>query len=145
MDDMRGDPTACLILIVDDEQDVLQFAATSLKDFGYRTLTATSADEAIEHLNERSKEIDLVITDVRMPGEMDGAELAFTARSRWPTIGLIVLSGYFDPKASRLPMGCAFLAKPYRLSDLLLMVDQQLGFLNVAKPSSRTGLPATTA
>lgn len=135
-DDIRGGGTACLILVVEDEPHVLQFAVTTLEDFGYRTLTAANAAEALEHLNERSSDIDLIVTDVKMPGEMDGAELAFTVRSRWPTIGLIVVSGYFDPKISRLPMGCAFLPKPYRLPDLRLVVDQQLGFLSVAKPAS---------
>jgi len=136
-DDVQGAGAACLILVVEDEPQVLQFAVTALEDFGYRTLTATNAAEALEHLNQRSRDIDLVVTDVKMPGDMDGAELAFTVHSRWPTIGLIVLSGYFDPKISRLPMGCAFLAKPYRLPDLLLMINQQLGFLSVAKPASK--------
>ena len=134
-DDIRTGGTACLILVVEDERHVLQMAVSALEDFGYRTLTATNAAEALELLNERSSDIHLIVSDVKMPGEMDGAELAFTVRSRWPTIGLVVVSGYFDPKISRLPMGCAFLAKPYRLADLRLVVDQQLGFLSVARPA----------
>ena len=118
-----------LILVVDDEPDIRRFAADALTNCGYRTIAAASAAEAMDHLQTGHSGIDLLFTDVKMPGEMDGAELAFTVRSRWPTIGLIVVSGYFDPKVSRLPMGCGFLAKPYRFAELNALVEQQLGFL----------------
>lgn len=137
-DQQKGAPP-CLILVVDDEPHVRQFAIDALEGFGYRTLEAASAVEALQYLSQRSSDIDLVFTDVKMPGEMDGAELAFTVRSRWPTIGLVAVSGYFDPKVSRLPIGCAFLAKPYRLSELQLIIDQQLGFLGSAGTATQLG------
>lgn len=139
MGDQQNGVPPCLILVVEDEPNVRQFAVDALEGFGYRTLAAASGAEALEHLTQRSSDIDLVFTDVKMPGEMDGAELAFTVRSRWPTIGLVAVSGYFDPKVSRLPMGCAFLAKPYRLSELQLIIDQQLGFLGSVRTTSQRG------
>lgn len=120
---------APLILVVEDEPQIRQFATDALVNCGYRTIAAACAAEALDHLQTRHSGIDLLFTDVKMPGDMDGAELAFTVRSRWPTIGLIVVSGYFDPKVSRLPMGCGFLAKPYLFAELNALVEQQLGFL----------------
>jgi two-component system, response regulator PdtaR len=114
-----------LILVVEDEADVRLSAVEAMLAMGYRTIEAEHAAAAITVLEQHS-DIDLLLTDVRMPGEMDGAELAFTVRSRWPAIGIVVISGYFDPKASRLPAGAGFLSKPYRIRELNAAIEQQL-------------------
>jgi len=116
---------ARLILIVEDEADVRLSTVNAIEVMGYRTLGAADSGEALALLDSR-RDIDLMLTDVRMPGEMDGAELAFTVRSRWPRVGIIVVSGYFDPKGSRLPPGAAFLSKPYRMAELRSVIEQQL-------------------
>ena len=126
-----------LILVVEDEPQIREFATDALVNYGYRTIAAACAAEALDHLQVRNSGIDLLFTDVKMPGDMDGAELAFTVRSRWPTIGLIVVSGCFDPKVSRLPMGCGFLAKPYQFAELNALVEQQLGFLGGSRLASK--------
>ncbi len=115
-----------LILIVEDEAPVRQLAAESIAMLGYRTIEAASAAAAMALL-ESTPDIDMLFTDVRMPGEMNGAELAFTVRSRWPKIAIIVVSGNFDPKASRLPIGAAFLSKPYRFRELEDLLTKQFG------------------
>ena len=102
---------------------------------GYRTIEAVDSGEALGQL-ERNSEIDLLLTDVRMPGDMDGAELAFTVRSRWPTIGIVVVSGYFDPKASRLPANIGFLSKPYRIKALQEAIELQLDKLPTENPKA---------
>ncbi len=99
-------------------------AVEAMRAIGYRTIEAENAGEALGLL-EQHADIDLLLTDVRMPGDMDGAELAFTVRSRWPAIGIVVISGYFDPKASRLPAGVGFLSKPYRITELKAVIEQQ--------------------
>lgn len=122
-----------LILVVEDEPYIRDLAIDALTNCGYRTVAAACAAEALDQLQTRHSDVDLLFTDVKMPGDMDGVELAFTVRSRWPTIGLIVVSAYFDPKVSRLPMGCGFLAKPYRFAELNALVEQQLGFLGSSR------------
>jgi CheY-like chemotaxis protein len=112
------------ILVVEDEAAVRTLAIVGLESLGYRTLEAQNSAEALLLL-EQSKDIDLVFTDVHMPGDMDGAELAFTVRSLWPTMGIVVVSGNFDVRVSRLPMGAGFLSKPYRLHTLETLIDQQ--------------------
>ena len=70
--------------------------------------------------------VDLVFTDVRIPGDMDGAELAFAIQRRWPGIEIVVGSGNFDPKSARLPMGSSFISKPYRLDSLKAVITRHL-------------------
>jgi CheY-like chemotaxis protein len=125
-----------LILVVEDEPAVRVSAIMAIEALGHRTLEAEDAASALALLEQQSQ-IDLLFTDVRMPGDMDGAELAFTVKSRWPSIAIIVVSGNFDPKATRLPMGTNFLAKPYRLSALKALIDGQLG--NVGDQRLRAG------
>jgi two-component system, response regulator PdtaR len=122
------------ILVVDDEDDVRQSAVVALEQFGYRVLEACDSVGALDLLESR-QDIDLLFTDVRMPGEMNGVELAFTVRSRWPSIGIIIVSGFFDLKGSSLPTGTTFLAKPYRFAELKALVEQQLA----CKPRRQKG------
>jgi len=114
-----------LILVVEDETEIRLLTIAAIEGMGFRTLGAGNVREALDQLEDH-RDIDVVVTDVRMPGEMDGADLAFTIRSRWPSIGIVVISGYFDPKVSRLPVGTSFLAKPYRTRELQALLDQQL-------------------
>ena len=113
------------VLIVDDEEPVRQSGAGLFAALGFATWEAANSAEAITCLENRPN-IDLLFTDVRMPGDMDGAELAFTVRSRWPRIAIIVVSAYFDPKSSRLPINTSFLAKPYRIEALKEVIRQSM-------------------
>ena len=113
-----------LILVVEDEEPIRFMVTEGLTSAGYSILEAANAIEAIKVLDEHP--IDLVFTDVRMPGTMDGAHLAFLIETRWPAVKIIVGSGNFDPKARRLPRGSSFLSKPYRLSALTDLIEQCL-------------------
>jgi len=79
---------------------------------GYEALEAGDADEAIRILESRD-DIDLVFTDVQMPGTMDGIKLSHYIRHRWPPVKLIVASGAAILEESSLPEGSRFFAKPY--------------------------------
>jgi YesN/AraC family two-component response regulator len=114
-----------LVLIVEDEDDVRQSSLIAIEQFGCQGIEARNSAEALAVLEARS-DIDLLFTDVRMPGEMNGIELAFTVRSRWPRIAIVIVSGFFDLTGSSLPTGTAFLAKPYRFAELRALIDQQL-------------------
>lgn len=101
------------ILVVDDEPLIrlgLVFQAT---EWGYEVLKAGSADEAITQI-QSNPDIKLVVSDVDMPGSMDGVKLVHFVQERWPPIGLIVVSGKLLVEDRPLPVGCKFLAKPFR-------------------------------
>lgn len=101
-----------VVLIVEDEMLIRMGAIDLVLSAGYEALDARDADEAIRILEARL-DIDLVFTDVQMPGTMDGIKLANYIRGRWPPVRLLVASGNAILEESSLPAGSRFFAKPY--------------------------------
>ena len=101
-----------VVLIVED-QYLLQFAALELvESAGFIGICASNADDAIKILEAR-QDIRIVLTDVEMPGTMDGVKLAHFIRERWPPVHLIIVSGIAVLNESQLPYGTKFFSKPY--------------------------------
>ena len=99
-------------LIVDDEFLIAMSAADLFQSAGYETIEACSADEAIRQL-ESNADIVIVFTDIRMPGSMDGLELAHVVHDRWPPVKILVTSGHHTIRPGDLPAGGLFIPKPY--------------------------------
>ena len=91
-----------VILTVEDEFLISEYLRAILEGGGHRVVATFDADEAIQVL-ERVRDIQLVITDIDMPGSMDGLRLAGAIRERWPPIHLIVVTGFAPPRSSELP------------------------------------------
>ncbi|MDM9644856.1 response regulator [Rhizobium sp. S163] len=108
------------ILIVEDESLLRMLAVDLVEDAGFVALEAADADEAIALLQTNS-DIRIVMTDIDMPGSMDGLMLAAAVRDRWPPISIIVVSGKHRPTSEELPEGGVFFSKPY---DLRKMTEQ---------------------
>jgi CheY-like chemotaxis protein len=107
------------ILVVEDDEGVREVTVGMLSDLGYHTLVACTGREALEVL-EREKAIDLLFTDVVMPGGISGVELARTARRLQPRLKILVTSGYTraEPDMAAARREFPFLPKPYRLHML---------------------------
>jgi PAS domain S-box-containing protein len=119
--DRQGTET---ILIVDDREDVAELARTILRDFGYTTLTASNAREALEVLDS-SERVDLLFTDLIMPGGMNGVLLAREARRRQPKLKVLLATGYAEASLERTDIGGSefdLLNKPYRRTELVRRV-----------------------
>lgn len=101
------------VLVVEDEPLIRLTIADQLADFDFYVLEASNADQAIDILRFR-RDIQVVFTDIDMPGSMDGLKLAAAVRDRWPPIKLIVTSGHHKISADALPTGSRFFSKPYR-------------------------------
>jgi CheY-like chemotaxis protein len=101
-----------IVLVVEDNTIIRMGAVDLVVSAGYEAIEARDADEAIRILESRS-DIDLVFTDVQMPGSMDGIKLAHYIRERWPPVKLILASGNAILEESILPTGSGFFAKPY--------------------------------
>jgi signal transduction histidine kinase len=109
-----------VILAVEDDEDVLELAVSALNDLGYSVLTATNAAEALEILRTAER-LDVLFSDVIMPGGMNGAQLAVEARRIRPDLKVLLTSGYTAEALVQehgLPDGLLVLGKPYRHEDL---------------------------
>ena len=101
-----------VVLLVEDEQLLRMDAVEMISSAGFDVVEAANADDAIEILEVR-RDIDVVFTDIQMPGSMDGLKLARAVRGRWPPIKIVATSGLVDVGEKDLPEGGRFLAKPY--------------------------------
>ncbi|MBY5313721.1 response regulator [Rhizobium leguminosarum] len=101
-----------VVLVVEDSTLIRMSAVDLVFSAGYEALEACDADEAIRILEARN-DIDLVFTDVQMPGTMDGIKLSHYIRDRWPPVRLIVASGAAILEESDLPTGSRAFSKPY--------------------------------
>ena len=88
-----------------------------LQSAGFITKEAANAAEAIQVL-ENDSDIKIVITDIQMPGSMDGIALAHYVRRRWPPTKIVIASGNRRPSVDQLPVGADFIAKPFAAHEL---------------------------
>ena len=112
------------VLIVDDREDVGELARTILRDFGYTTLIARDGREALEIIDQ-TETVNLLFTDLIMPGGMNGVVLAREARKRRPQIKVLLTTGYAEASYERTDAGASefdILNKPYRRIDLIRRV-----------------------
>jgi signal transduction histidine kinase/CheY-like chemotaxis protein len=119
--DLSGKET---ILLVDDEDLLLTMGTKVLSTFGYRVITATTGQKALEILDRNDPQIDLVITDLVMPA-MSGRELVERIQQTVPGMRILCTSGYAWPSAQVSDQ--PYLQKPFTAQDLLLKVRQLLG------------------
>ncbi|UFW79078.1 response regulator [Rhizobium sp. SU303] len=101
-----------VVLVVEDSTIIRMSAVDLVLSARYEALEACDADKAIGILQSR-EDVDLVFTDVQMPGTMDGIKLSHYINDRWPPVRLIVASGAAILEESNLPTGSRFFSKPY--------------------------------
>ncbi len=108
------------ILVVEDNIELRRVVVRQLKGFGYQAIEAEGAAVALEVL--RSRKVDLLFTDIVMPGQIDGFELARQAFALSPTIKVVFTSGFPEAKVNGqfgpLAKAVRLLSKPYRKEEL---------------------------
>jgi two-component system, response regulator PdtaR len=105
-------PLRPVVLLVEDEMFVRMATADALEDAGFEVIEAANAHTAQEVLHHRL-DVQVLFTDVQMPGTMNGLELASLVRRRWPHISVVITSGHLSPSSDTLPERAVFIAKPY--------------------------------
>ena len=116
------------VLVVDDEEGLRSLVCRTLRAEGYGTLEAAHGAEALELMENAAEPVDLVVTDVVMPG-MDGRELGRRLAQRWPTLPILYISAYdvndiFRRGSPRL--SAPFLQKPFPAEGLITTVQELL-------------------
>ncbi len=106
-----ADPARPIALVVDDEPLILLDTSEIVTDAGYQVVEATTADQVLAYL-ETHAVFDLLVTDIQMPGTMDGVALARHVGERWPHVKILVVSGAVIPLGGVLPKGARFIPKP---------------------------------
>jgi CheY-like chemotaxis protein len=120
------------VLVVEDEPLVRDTIIIELQDAGFLVLEAETAEEALGVL--RTKPVDLLFTDIRLPGDMDGWRLAEEARSLNPRLPVIYATGY-STETPRLVRNGVFLHKPYLPSAVVATIRRLLGGVSDAEVS----------
>jgi DNA-binding NtrC family response regulator len=110
------------VLVVEDDPLVRFAAVETLVDAGFETIEAGDAAQARQVLRSEDQAVDVLLTDVRMPGRMNGFELSLVAKRKWPELRVILTSGYCDRED--VPSDTNFLHKPYSAYDLVKRVKQ---------------------
>jgi len=116
------------VLVVDDEVELLEIAVTYLEELGYKVHAAADAQHALDVLSTHSR-IDLLLTDIIMPGGMNGVALAKAARTRLPTIRILYTSGFPSDalaEKSGLEIDAPIVTKPYRKDELAQRIRDTL-------------------
>ncbi|MDB5649870.1 MAG: hybrid sensor histidine kinase/response regulator [Hyphomicrobiales bacterium] len=124
---------ACRLLLVEDNAQVRELARAILVEEGHAVIEAGQADQALEILKQDER-IDLVLSDLVMPGDLNGLDLARIVREQWPRTPVVLASGYSEAAAKVVAEGFVLIAKPYRPDILTLTVAQ---VLSEARPAER--------
>jgi CheY-like chemotaxis protein len=118
-------PTA-KVLVVEDEMMLRMRAVDIVEDAGFMPVEAVNADDALAILESRS-DIDLLFTDIQMPGTMDGLKLAHAVHARWPSIKIMLVSGQVTPTNTERPVNSRFYGKPLEVKKMIAELQEMMG------------------
>jgi two-component system, response regulator PdtaR len=124
-----------VVLVVEDDQLLRLMAVDVVEEAGFVAIEAANADEAIVILEARA-DIAVILTDIDMPGTMDGLKLSHAVRHRWPPIKILIVSGKAPLNDADLPAETRFFSKPYSVPGLI----SELRSL-IAPPSAQETAP----
>jgi CheY-like chemotaxis protein len=122
--------TGRTMLVVDDEPGILDLIHRVLRHAGYNVITSRSGDDAWEVIERSQPELDLVLTDIVMPGSMDGFTLADNASRKFPQLPVLLMTGAVpenDHKAAAMAGKRLLLRKPFSTKALVEFIDSHLG------------------
>jgi two-component sensor histidine kinase/ActR/RegA family two-component response regulator len=141
----QGKPT---VLIVEDEMLLRMRAVDIVEDAGFTPLEAVNAEDALALLESRS-DIELLFTDIQMPGAMNGLKLAHAVHERWPAIKIILVSGQVTPNEDERPANSRFFGKPVEVQQMIAELQDMIGrgslkIIPVGNAAQTSGVPSET-
>ncbi|NNM72176.1 response regulator [Enterovirga aerilata] len=113
-----------IALIVEDDLAQCELGAALLEELDLSVRQVQTAEDAIQHLRDRSGEVTVLVADVNLPGPMDGVSLARSVSVLWPGISVIVTSGAPGGRLGDLPPNCVYVPKPWRPLDIAAAAER---------------------
>jgi CheY-like chemotaxis protein len=114
------------VLIVEDDAEVRSLAAALLEDEQVDVIECETAEAALAILLIGGREVTMIFADVRLPGVMDGVDLAWEVKLRWPLLPVILTSGFPREHVRDLPLGVDYMPKPWQPLNVLIAAEQAL-------------------
>jgi len=115
-----------VVLVVEDEMLLRMRAVDMVEDAGYTSIEAVDADQAVAILEARS-DVALMLTDIQMPGSMDGLKLAHAVHRRWPPIKIMLVSGQLKLANIDIPLDSRFFGKPLDAAEMIAQMRNMIG------------------
>jgi DNA-binding NtrC family response regulator len=114
------------ILIVEDDPELRSLTATLLEDIELDIIECESAEAALATMLIRGRDVAMVFADVRLPGVMNGVDLAWEVKMRWPFLPVILTSGHPLKLIDELPLGVNYMPKPWQPLSLIVAAQEAL-------------------
>src|SRR2546421_12274010 len=114
------------VLIVEDDAELRSVTAALLEDKQLDTIECESAEAALATMLIGEREVAMIFADVRLRGVMDGIDLAWEVKQRWPSLPVILTSGHPREHVGKLPPGVAYMPKPWQPLNVLIAAEQAL-------------------
>jgi DNA-binding NtrC family response regulator len=115
-------------LIVEDDAELRSLTAALLEEEQLDSIECESAEAALAVLLMREHNVSMIFAEVRLPGAMDGIDLAWEVRLRWPLLPVVLTSGHPREHIRELPPGVAYLPKPWQPLNVLVVAEQALAY-----------------
>jgi CheY-like chemotaxis protein len=112
------------VLIVEDDAELRSLTAALFEDEKVDTIECESAEAALAVMLIGGREVAMIFADIRLPGVMDGVDLAWEVKLRWPLLPIILTSGHPLERIRELPPGVAYMPKPWQPLDVLITAEQ---------------------
>ena len=112
------------VLIVEDDAELRSLTAALLEDEEIDTIECESAEAALAVMLIGGQEVAMIFADIRLPGAMDGVDLSWEVKLRWPLLPIILTSGHPLERIRELPPGVAYMPKPWQPLNVLIAAEQ---------------------
>src|SRR6266478_1971457 len=114
------------VLIVEDDVELRSLTAALFEDEQMDIIECESAEAALAIMLIGGREVAMIFADVRLPGVMDGVDLAWEVKLRWPLLPVILTSGLTRERVGDLPLGVDYMPKPWQPLNVLIAAEQAL-------------------
>ena len=124
---------APIALIVEDDVGLRELGAALLEETSLRVVECADAEEAMAIMAREGENVALVFADVRLPGILDGVDLARRVKALWPHVSMVVTSGFGARRPEKLPDTVAYMPKPWLALEVLMQAEKAADWMQRAQ------------